>query len=172
MPPSVAIARGMGVIATTDQHPTGRRVVLSSVSSDSHTWNLVFLQMFLEENGYQVTNLGPCVPDDLLVSVADREQPDAIVISSVNGHGWRDGARVVRALRENLGTRRVPVLIGGKLGIHGASDASRADGLLAAGCDAVFNDDAGAGSLTDFLARLSTCHGGRGRDWHGRSGAA
>jgi methylmalonyl-CoA mutase cobalamin-binding subunit len=133
------------------------------VSSDSHTWNLVFLQLFLEENGYAVTNLGPCVPDDLLVSSAGREQPDAIVISSVNGHGHRDGARVVRALRAAPLTRGIPVLIGGKLGIHGPSDLSYAEDLLAAGCDAVFGDDASAESLSAFLSRLGMCCGiGRG----------
>jgi methylaspartate mutase sigma subunit len=159
MPPSAAIHDGAGVTSAGRRHAAARRIVLSGVSSDSHTWNLVFLQLFLEENGYEVANLGPCVPDDLLVSVATREQPDAIVISSVNGHGHRDGARAVRALRAAPLTRSIPVLIGGKLGIHGPSDLSYAEDLLAAGCDAVFGDESGTETMSAFLSRLGACCG-------------
>lgn len=130
---------------------TGRRVLLSTVSSDSHTWNLVFLQLYLEEAGCSVSNLGSCVPDDLLVAAARRELPDAIVISSVNGHGCRDGARVVRALRREPETRQVPVLIGGKLGIHGTCDRAQVDALLNAGCDAVFADGTPVDTLISGL---------------------
>lgn len=155
IPSSADIARGDGDLPGTGYQAAGRRVILSTVSSDSHTWNLIFLQLLLEENGYQVTNLGPCVPDDLLVSAAGREQPDAIVISSVNGHGHRDGVRVVLALRADPRTRHIPVMIGGKLGIRGAADTSYVQDLLAAGCDAVFSDSAEPGSLPRMLAELS-----------------
>lgn len=130
----------------------GRRVLLSTVSSDSHTWNLVFLQLYLEEAGCSVTNLGPCVPDDLLIEAARRERPDAIVISSVNGHGCRDGARVVRAIRRDPDSRNIPVLIGGKLGIHGAYDRAQIDELLDAGCDAVYADGSTIDTLVTGLA--------------------
>lgn len=130
----------------------GRRVLLSTVSSDSHTWNLVFLQLFLQEAGCYVSNLGPCVPDDLLITTARRERPDAIVISSVNGHGCRDGARVVRALRRDPDTRHIPVVIGGKLGIRGACDRAQVDALVDAGCNAVFTDVSPVDALVAGLA--------------------
>lgn len=41
--------------------------ILSSTSSDSHMWNLIFIQLVLEEHGYHVTNLGACVPVEALV---------------------------------------------------------------------------------------------------------
>ncbi|MGQ4416103.1 methylaspartate mutase, partial [Streptomyces sp. SAS_269] len=34
-------------------------VVVSSLASDAHTWNLVFLQLLIEESGFDVVNLGP-----------------------------------------------------------------------------------------------------------------
>jgi methylaspartate mutase sigma subunit len=114
-------------------------VLLSSVSSDSHTWNLVYLTLLLEEHGYEVTNLGSCVPDDLLIRTARQERPDAIVISSVNGHGRIDGDRVVRKLRMDADTARIPAVIGGKLGITGAGVEADAE-LLDAGFTAVFGD--------------------------------
>src|ERR1700716_4146947 len=91
----------------------GPTILLSTVSSDSHTWNLVSLTLLLEEHGYRVTCLGACVPDELLISTALRQRPDAIVISSVNGHGALDGARLVRALRGNPEMASTPVVIGG-----------------------------------------------------------
>ncbi|GAA0459295.1 methylaspartate mutase [Paractinoplanes deccanensis] len=132
-----------------------RRILLSTVSSDAHTWNLVYLQMLLEEHGCTVTNLGPCVPDDVLVRAAREEQPDAIVISSVNGHGHIDGARVMRALRRDPGTRHLPAVIGGKLGIGGTADEDHAAALLAAGFDVVFPDSADAAALPEILDGLA-----------------
>lgn len=128
------------------------RILLSTVSSDSHTWNLVYLKLLLEEHGYQVNCLGACVPDELLISTALRERPDAIVISSVNGHGALDGARLVRALRANPEMASTPVIIGGKLGLAGAGEA-HACPLLDAGFTAVFGDTGGE-ELIEALAGL------------------
>jgi methylaspartate mutase sigma subunit len=131
-----------------------RRVLLSTVSSDAHTWNLVFLQLLLEEYGYAVTNLGPCVPDEVLLRAVRDEQPDAIVISSINGHGHLDGARLARALRRDERIRHVPMIIGGKLGIRGNDNDGYVDQLLAAGFDAVFTDSSDMAGLTRLLAAL------------------
>lgn len=138
----------MGTVAT------GRRILLSTVSSDSHTWNLVFLQLLLEECGHEVINLGPCVPDALLTGAALRVRPDAIVISSVNGHGHLDGVRLIRAVRADDRLRHVPAMIGGKLGINGAGDDAPARELAAAGFDAVFTDSADLAALHRFLREL------------------
>jgi methylaspartate mutase sigma subunit len=115
-------------------------VLLSTVSSDSHTWNLVYLQLVLEDRGYRVGNLGACVPDELLVHRCRTDRPDLVVISTVNGHGAQDGARVVRLLRGHPELAGTPIVIGGKLGIEGNS-VGAAEELLAAGFDAVFDDD-------------------------------
>lgn len=128
-------------------------VLLSTVSSDSHTWNLVYLKLLLEEHGYRVSCLGACVPDDLLIGTARRQRPDAIVISSVNGHGAMDGARVARALREDPMTAPIPLVIGGKLGLAGSDDELLRRRLRHAGYTAVFGDT-DAGKLIGTLAGL------------------
>ncbi len=130
----------------------GRRILLSTVSSDSHTWNLVFLQLLLEEAGHEVVNLGPCVPPELVVAAAREVLPDAIVISSVNGHGHSDGVRTARALRADPLTRTIPAVIGGKLGIAGRLDPVHAQALMDAGFDAVFTDATDATPLRQYLA--------------------
>ncbi|BCY13284.1 cobalamin B12-binding domain-containing protein [Actinoplanes sp. L3-i22] len=119
--------------------------IVSTVASDSHTWNLVFLQLLLEEHGYTVTNLGACVPDDLLVKECRELRPDLVAISSVNGHGHQDGRRVIGALRACPELFDTPVVIGGKLGVTGGSYSEE---LRAAGFTEVFED--GVAHRVDF----------------------
>ncbi|MFD3746405.1 cobalamin B12-binding domain-containing protein [Nocardia sp. NPDC058633] len=119
-----------------------RPVMVTGVISDSHTWNLVFLQLFLEERGYPVVNIGPCVPERLLVEECRRHRPALVVVSSVNGHGYQDGMRMIGPLREQFGTAELPVVIGGKLGIRGDQRADERGTLTDAGFTAVFDDSA------------------------------
>ncbi|MGY1453771.1 cobalamin B12-binding domain-containing protein [Streptomyces sp. SS8] len=129
-----------------------RRVLVSSVSSDSHTWNLVFLQLLIEEYGHSVTNIGACVPDDLLIAECRRHRPDMVVISSVNGHGHLDGRRLIARLRAEPDLADLPVVIGGKLGTRGAEGGSHVGALVEAGFDAVFEDSVSIGEFRRYLA--------------------
>jgi methylaspartate mutase sigma subunit len=130
----------------------GLDVVVTSLASDAHTWNLVYLQLVLEELGHRVVNLGACVPDQLLVSECVRHSPDLVVVSSVNGHGFHDGTRVIAALRPRL---TAAVVIGGKLGTGGSDGARhRAARLREAGFDAVFEDGTGMAAFRAYLTRL------------------
>ncbi|MEU9232407.1 cobalamin B12-binding domain-containing protein [Streptomyces subrutilus] len=137
--------------------PTGLDVVVTTMASDSHTWNLVFLQLLLEELGHRVTNLGACVPDELLVAECRRIEPDLIVMSSVNGHGFHDGLRVIAALRACPELGRTPTVIGGKLGIAGSGTPARQQELMTAGFDGVFEE---GGSVLDFHAFIGSLSAG------------
>ncbi|MCX5207933.1 cobalamin-dependent protein [Kitasatospora sp. NBC_00240] len=132
----------------------GLNVVVTTMVSDSHTWNLVFLQLLLEELGHRVVNLGPCVPDDVLAAECRRRRPDLIVLSSVNGHGYNDGLRVVAGLRACPELRGTPIVIGGKLGIAGAEDGARARALQEAGFDAVFEEAASVDAFRSYVRSL------------------
>lgn len=133
---------------------SGLTVLVTGTASDSHTWNLVYLQLFIEELGHRVVNLGPCVTDGLLAEGCRRHRPDLVVISSVNGHGYRDGLTAVTRLRAEPGLIATPVVIGGKLGVAGERSPRWAARLLAAGCDAVF-DDGDLDALREFVDALS-----------------
>jgi methylaspartate mutase sigma subunit len=137
----------------------GLSVVVTSVASDSHTWNLVFLQLTLEELGHRVVNLGACVPDDLLVTECLRLRPDLVVVSSVNGHGFFDGTRLIRRIRERPELAATPVVIGGKLGIAGPGGRDTREQLRTAGYDAVFEEGAGATALQSFIGQLTASVG-------------
>ncbi|MFD7028365.1 cobalamin B12-binding domain-containing protein [Streptomyces sp. NPDC059917] len=138
-----------------DQRTRARQtVIVTTVASDSHTWNLVFIQLLLEEMGYAVVNLGPCVPDEVLVERCVEIRPAFVVVSSVNGHGAQDGMRVIEKLRAVPALADTPIVIGGKLGVKGADGAS-AQQLRAAGFDEVFHDDTDpASALRLFAASL------------------
>ncbi|MFD0568989.1 cobalamin B12-binding domain-containing protein [Kitasatospora gansuensis] len=132
----------------------GLDVVVTSVASDAHTWNLIYLQLLLEELGHRVTNLGSCVPDQLMVDECRTRRPDLIVLSTVNGHGLNDGRRVIGQLRDCAELRTTPIVIGGKLGISGAEQGSHVGELVDAGFDAVFEDSAGIVGFHDFVRAL------------------
>ncbi|MFJ5262526.1 cobalamin B12-binding domain-containing protein [Streptomyces sp. NPDC088387] len=132
---------------TTTPTPGDQPVIVAGGISDSHTWNLVYLQLLLEEHGRRVVNLGPCVPEELLIAEALAHRPALIVVSSVNGHGYHDGMRTVTRLREHTDLADVPAVIGGKLGIAGPCGEDEVAALRAAGYDAVF-DDSAAGVAT------------------------
>ncbi|WP_329101686.1 cobalamin-dependent protein [Micromonospora sp. NBC_01699] len=127
-------------------------VIVSGLVSDAHTWNLVFLQLLLEEQGYRVVNLGPCVPEQLLVDECARLAPTLVVLSSVNGHGYADGLRAIAALRAAPELAGLPVVIGGKLGVSD-DDSGRARELAEAGFDSVFTG--GPDELTQFAGYLT-----------------
>jgi methylaspartate mutase sigma subunit len=116
------------------------KVVVTSVPSDAHTWNLVYLQLLLEELGCRVTNLGGCTPDETVVAECLASPPDLVVVSSLNGHGAQDGVNLIDAIRCRPELAATPVVIGGKLDTTGG-EASTAERLLAAGFDAVFQEN-------------------------------
>ena len=131
------------------------KVILTGISSDSHTWNLVFMQLLLEHMGHRVTNLGACVPDGEVISACLGGRPDMLVVSTVNGHGNMDGERLIRALRTHHNLRELPAVIGGKLGIRGLRNQDHAGTLLNAGFSAVFDADNGLASFEVFVERIS-----------------
>ncbi|OXM45950.1 cobalamin B12-binding domain-containing protein [Amycolatopsis alba] len=130
----------------------GLDVIVTGLSSDAHTWNLVYLELLLEELGCRVRNLGACVPDATIVRECVLQRPDLVVISSVNGHGCRDGVRLMDAFRAQQALVTTPVVIGGKLDVVGGSNAAR---LMAAGFDAVFEDSGGLSPFRTFIHTLS-----------------
>lgn len=130
----------------------GPKSLVSGTVSDSHTWNLVFLQLLLEEAGHEVVNVGACVPPDLLARECLRHRPDLLVVSSVNGHGFHDGLHLVRHLRAVPGLEHLCMVIGGKLDVDGLRDVGRTRRLRNEGFDGVFAGDE-LDAFHDFIAR-------------------
>lgn len=131
-----------------------KRFIVSSVSSDAHMWNLVFLQLLLEEHGGEVHNLGSCVPDQVIIDECREVKPDVLVLSTVNGHGHLDGLRLIRKIRSEPDLQDLRVVIGGKLGVRGAENVKFIEGLADGGFDAVFESEGALNSFDEFLRGL------------------
>jgi len=126
------------------------RCLVCSVESDSHSWNLIYLQKLVEEHGATVRNLGCCTPASEVVQACRDFRPDLVVVSSVNGDG-QHGVRVLLATLRRDGIE-IPVVAGGKLTTSEAdNDGVRRD-LLTRGCAEVFTGDSAVSDLRDFLA--------------------
>jgi len=113
-------------------------VVVGGTVSDAHTWNLIYLELLLTEHGCRVVNLGCCVPVDVLLESCRRYRPEMVVLSSVNGHGATDAARVGPHLRELPELSGILLVAGGKLTVTGTLDGPTRESLRRAGFDAVF----------------------------------
>lgn len=141
-----------------------RHAVLTTIASDSHTWNLLFLQLLLEEQGWEITSLGACVPVGVLLEEAMARTPDLVVVSTVNGHGVEEAPGLARAVRAVPALAEVPLVVGGKLDTSGTTAADVHASLLDAGFDAVLT---GANAVPKLLALLDALPEHR----HGRSHA-
>lgn len=115
-----------------------QKVILSSISSDSHVWNLIYLQLLLEELNFEVINLGPSVATQDLVKACHRHKPEHLVISSVNGHGYIKGIEIIRAVRQMNLLKNMKVVIGGKLSVNGMISNEQIRNLHEEGFDGVF----------------------------------
>jgi methylaspartate mutase sigma subunit len=130
------------------------KVLIAGGASDSHTWNLVYLQFVVEEAGHHAVNLGPCVGAGLLAAECRRHAPDLVAVCSVNGHGHRDGLDAIAVLRGDPALAALPVVIGGKLDVDGGRDTEGIRLLSAAGYTAVYADG-DTGPFRDLLATLA-----------------
>jgi len=135
-----------------ESHPAkSKRAVIATVPSDSHMWNLVYIELVLRENGWAVNNLGACTPAELVVETCLAERPEMLVVSSVNGHGHIGGRKLIGQIRSQSELDYLPVVIGGKLGTLGANNSEFVEPLIAAGYSAVFMEAAGLEAFGRFI---------------------
>lgn len=126
--------------------------LLTTIPSDSHGWNLVFMRMFLEELGVTVENLGTCVPFADVVARCGEGGWSLVVVSTVNGHGHLEGCDLARRLGTLAGRGRFRLVIGGKLGVDAAQSAAYEEELRRAGYDAVFQGPAALDDFKEYVA--------------------
>ncbi|MFI7110378.1 cobalamin B12-binding domain-containing protein [Nonomuraea sp. NPDC050227] len=132
--------------------------VVATISSDAHTWNLMYLQLLLEERGHQVTNLGPCTPVEEIIENCSAEHANLLVLSTVNGHGVIEAPSCIRAIRRVPELAGLQVVIGGKLGVAGPLPPEQTQELLRLGYDAVFDTPDSINRLDEFLRRFEKAH--------------
>lgn len=125
--------------------------VLATVKNDSHTWNLVYMQLLLEEMGYTVANLGACTAPLTVSEAIEQRQPDLVVISSINGHAFLEGGSLIRTLRRQATRLLPPIVIGGRLTTVEDQDQLAANRLVEAGFTAAFAGPDAIERFREFL---------------------
>ena len=128
--------------------------VVATTPDDSHIWNLVGVQLKLEERGFQVCNLGACTPAELVAEVVRNLQPELLVISSINGHGAISMSAVIRALEEYQVKRSTTIIAGGLLTTDPTRSGIAAAELVELGCSGVFSGDDAWIRFDRFIKRL------------------
>ncbi|MET1068474.1 MAG: cobalamin B12-binding domain-containing protein [Pseudomonas prosekii] len=127
--------------------------LIATVESDSHMWNLVYLQLWLAEHGFSVKNLGSCTPVDAVLTALQQRRTQLLVVSSVNGHGYSQGLELIRQVRRLH--PHLPCVIGGKLTTSEDETLAVRQPLIDAGYQQVF---VGADAIQAFSAYLGTLH--------------
>lgn len=128
-----------------------QKVVLSSISSDSHIWNLIYLQLLLESMEFDVVNLGASVATEDILKMCHRHLPSHLVISTVNGHGYLKGIEIIREIKKMNLLKNMSVVIGGKLGVNGVISDTQIQQLYNEGFDGVFVKDTAIDEFKRFM---------------------
>lgn len=132
-----------------------KKILLVTVPSDSHSWNLVFMELLLRDLGCDVENMGPNTPVDEVLIRLSRDDHDMVVVSTVNGHGYIEGAELARRIRNETGYEK-DIYIGGKICTENDPYiiSQHYSALKSSGFDAVFDDSMG-GSFDAFQKTIA-----------------
>lgn len=124
-------------------------LVLGVIGSDCHSVGNRILQVFFEEQGFRVVNLGVLVSQDEFIDAAIESDAQAILVSSLYGHGELDCAGFRDRCVER-GLDHVLCYVGGNLVVGKVSPEDVSRRFKAMGFDRVFP----ASADLDEVARL------------------
>ena len=99
-----------------------KTIVTGVIGADVHAVGNKILAFALEEAGFNVINLGVMVSQEEFVAAALETNADAIVVSSLYGHGEID-CNGLRGKCQEAGLKDIPLLAGGNL-VVGKQDFS------------------------------------------------
>ncbi|MDZ4679093.1 MAG: cobalamin-dependent protein [Saprospiraceae bacterium] len=125
--------------------------LLTTIPSDSHNWNLIYMQLLLQENGFEVINLGACTTYEEVAQACCNIFPEIVVVSTVNGHGYLEGKTLIEKIRAIPEMKDIPVYIGGKLSTDKNMSYRYSVELENAGYSSVYPE---ARKIADFISEL------------------
>lgn len=91
-----------------------KTVVLGVIGSDCHAVGNKILEFAFNEAGYNVTNIGVLSPQEDFINAAIETNADAILVSSLYGHGEID-CRGLREKCDEAGLDGIKLYVGGNL---------------------------------------------------------
>jgi methylaspartate mutase sigma subunit len=128
-----------------------RTLVLGVIGFDCHSVGNKIMDAFFTEKGFKVVNLGVMVSQDEFISATIESGADAILVSSLYGHGEIDcdGLRG-RCLERGIGD--IILWVGGNLVVGKTPFAEVEQKFLEMGYDRVFAPDTDLDSAAADLA--------------------
>ncbi len=100
----------------------GKKLVIGVIGADVHAVGIRILEYAFREAGFEVTNLGVMVSQEEFIGAAIETGADAIVVSSLYGHGELD-CRGLREKCDEAGLVGILLYIGGNI-VVGKQDFS------------------------------------------------
>ncbi|HUI33076.1 MAG: methylaspartate mutase subunit S [Dysgonamonadaceae bacterium] len=91
-----------------------KTIVTGVIGADVHAVGNKILAYALEEAGFKIVNLGVMVSQEEFIEAAIETNADAILVSSLYGHGEID-CHGLRDKCEEAGLKDIPLLAGGNL---------------------------------------------------------
>lgn len=92
----------------------GKKLVIGVIGADVHAVGIRILDFAFQEAGFDVTNLGVMVSQEEYIAAAIETNADAIVISSLYGHGELD-CRGMRQKCDEAGLEGILLYCGGNI---------------------------------------------------------
>lgn len=92
----------------------GKTVVTGVIGADAHAVGNKIIAFALTQAGYNVVNLGVMVSQTEFINAAIETNADAILVSSLYGHGEID-CQGLREKCDEAGLKGIPLLAGGNL---------------------------------------------------------
>ncbi len=91
-----------------------KTLIIGVIGADVHAVGNRILQFVFTEAGFNVVNLGVMVSQEEYIAAAIETKADAIVVSSLYGHGELD-CRGLREKCDEAGLAGIPLLVGGNV---------------------------------------------------------
>lgn len=92
----------------------GKTVVIGVIGSDCHAVGNKIIDYALTEDGFNVINIGVLSPQEDFINAAVETNADAIIVSSLYGHGEID-CRGLREKCEEAGLKDIFLYVGGNI---------------------------------------------------------
>lgn len=92
----------------------GKTIVIGVIGSDCHAVGNKIIDYALTESGFNVINIGVLSPQEDFINAAVETNADAIIVSSLYGHGEID-CRGLREKCQESGLKDVLLYVGGNI---------------------------------------------------------
>jgi len=96
------------------EEKNGKTVVIGVIGSDCHAVGNKIIDYALTEEGFNVINIGVLSPQEDFINAAVETNADAIIVSSLYGHGEID-CRGLREKCDEAGLKDIFLYVGGNI---------------------------------------------------------